>query len=780
MQLRQKKRVFDRAREGQKTVPIKSHVSRMVCLTNKDALVSVIELVGISYEDKTLDQLDAYKSLLNNTYKNIHHPRLGIWNCLLRRQCPVIVNTDLDCEFSRQLAEKYQTKLTGLTRQNNHYIALVYHPFSRANSFAVNKKKDKGAFVEIIEDGVEFLESKTREVASALSAYQPRILGIDETTQCSEIGAFYSSLLYFDPQPVPVRAENIANAVFNRRLLFGNETIEIRHQTRSDYAAVLGIKEYAESTSPDMFVQLNSLPFDFNLVQSFTCMERPKAKDLMERQRNVLVSSGDVARSQIEAIEDALDDLISGRFTLGDHNASLIVRGTSSEDLKDNVYVALTAFQEPGLVVVREDVANEAHYLSQLPGNATYRPRPSPLTSLNFASMAPMFGEPRGREFGNHWGKAVIPFLTTTGGIYHHNNHHDDVGSLGIYGMTGAGKTVVMNTLESMLRRDGIRHVNFDKDEGSKVLIYALGGEYYSLQTGQSTGINPFHALEPTEKNIYYLVDLVQLLVGEADAGQREMIERGIKSVYGLQRENQRLSALVTFLDRSDPTGIAARLMEWTGSNRNGWVFDNERNTLNLTDVTGFDVTDLLENNHVRTPVVSYLMFRIMELIDGNPICIWMDEFWKLLEHEYFRDTFLRNQYKTIRKNNGCLILATQSPSDAINSEIGKTIIEQTPTTIFLPNERADQGDYINGFRMTAAEWEGFSVLTKESRRFLVKQGETSVMATLPLHGMEDELNVLSGRKAFNKLFDGLYQDGKLPDNWLVLYQQATRRGEIK
>lgn len=779
MILRKKHDKFKRAREGQKVVPIKAHLTENICLSNADSLISVVRLDGLAYEDKSLDQLETYKRLLNTTYQNIHSPRLGLWNCMLRRETTAEVNTALNCDFSTTFAKKYSDKLDGRVRENRYYLALVYKPPKvGVLGAAFNKRKDRSAFQGSIEDGIEFLENKTREVLQALESYAPYWLGVDANKR-SEVGRFYSDLLYFQPHEIPVRTENMANSVFNRRLLFGHEVVEIRHHTESTFAAVLGIKEYAEETTPDMFVQLNSLPFEFNFVQSFLCIEKNKAKRMMEQQRNVLVSSGDVAQSQISSINDALDDLISGRFSLGEHNASLIVHAKTTKALKEHVNQAQVAFQEPGISVVREDIANEAHYLAQLPANTLYRPRVSPITSLNFSSMAPMYGTPRGKKEGNHWGKAILPFLTVTGQPYYHSNHMDDTGSCGIYGMTGAGKTVLMNSIEAMLRRDNIRHVNFDKDEGSKVLIHALGGHYYSLYTGKPTGINLFHALEPTPRNTYYIVDLIMLLVGSLTAQQRDMVEKAVHSVYALKPQNRRLSSLLNFLDPTIDDGVAARLKEWTGDNRNGWVFDCAENTLVLGDVTGFDFTELLNNDQVRTPVVSYLMHRIMELIDGTPICIWMDEFWKLLKHDYFREVFLEDQYKTIRKNEGCMILATQSPADAINSDIARTIIEQTPTTIFLPNERATKEDYTEGFQMTPAEWDIFSGLTKSSRQFLVKQGDSSVLAQLPLEGMNDELNILSGRKANNVIFESLRQeDGTLPKNWIEQYQQAVGKLE--
>ena len=131
--------------------------------------------------------------------------------------------------------------------------------------------------------------------------------------------------------------------------------------------------------------------------------------------------------------------------------------------------------------------------------------------------------------------------------------------------------------------------------------------------------------------------------------------------------------------------------------------------------LTGFDVTEFLELPELRTPITSYLLYRIEPLIDGSPFALWIDEFWRLLDDAYFED-FVRDKLKTIRKKNGIVITSTQSPIDALQSKISAALLEQTPTKIFLPNESANEADYRDGFKLTPAEWILFRPLTKSSR----------------------------------------------------------------
>jgi len=222
--------------------------------------------------------------------------------------------------------------------------------------------------------------------------------------------------------------------------------------------------------------------------------------------------------------------------------------------------------------------------------------------------------------------------------------------------------------------------------------------------------------------------------------------------------------------------GIGARMERWMNSGSNGWVFDNETDELDLdAKFIGFDMTDFLDDAEIRTPLMMYLFYRIEQLIDGRRIVIDIDEFWKALADEAFRD-LTQNKLKTIRKQNGLMIFGTQSPADAIKSPIGYTIIEQCPTKIFMPNSAAQAEDYIGGFGLTQREFQLIKEeITIESRQFLIKQEHNSVVAELSLHGLDDELTILSGRTAtVNRLDEIRAQTGDNPALWMpILLNQS-------
>ena len=156
-----------------------------------------------------------------------------------------------------------------------------------------------------------------------------------------------------------------------------------------------------------------------------------------------------------------------------------------------------------------------------------------------------------------------------------------------------------------------------------------------------------------------------------------------------------------------------------------------------------------------------------------------IDEFWKALADPGFRD-LVNDKLKTIRKLNGAVILATQSPRDALNSPIAHSIVEQCPTQILMPNGRADAHDYCSGLKLTEPEFQAIREdLTQGGRRFLLKQGSVSVACELDLTGMDDLVAVLSGRARTVRLMERLIAElGPRPDQWLAAFQQQWRQVE--
>lgn len=771
-------------------IPYLRHVDENTIALESRALMVIIALDGVSFETADVLDINALHRDLNTLHRNIADERLALWTHLIRRRDNSYPEGNFKAPFSAQLNEKYRDRMTreDLFR-NDLYVAIVWSPprdpAEKAAKLMSRLRRTRRAGIELDEEAIKQLRDKVIDITAGLKRFEPRVLSLYEQDDLlfSEPSEVVHQLVGGRSEPVPLTEGRIASAIYSDRVIVGRETIEIRHEAESRFAGMLSFKEYPATTRPGMLDGVLTSPFELILSQSFSFVSKADARTIMGRKQNQMLSSGDKAASQIEELDDAMDDLESNRFVLGEHHLSLAVFAPTVKDLTDHLAKARASLTNGGAVVAREDLGLEAAWWAQLPGNFRYRARSGAITSRNFAALSPFHSYPFGQKDGNEWGAAVALLKTASGSPYYFNFHDSDLGNTFICGPSGAGKTVLLNFMLSQLEKHDPHVVFFDKDRGAELYVRAAGGVYHSLRNGKSTGCAPLKALDLTPENKVFLANWVGKLVG---SGARELsvtelrdIAAAIDGLADLSVEQRTIGALRTFLDNTNPEGIAARLRRWERGGPLGWVFDNPSENTGSGEfgdggkMAGYDMTDFLDNEEIRTPLMAYLFHRVEQLIDGRRIIIVIDEFWKALQDEDFRD-LAQNKLKTIRKQNGLMLFATQSPRDAINSPIAHTIIEQCPTQIFLPNSRGSHADYVDGFKLTEREYELIArELSVESRRFVLKQGHKSVVAELNLHGFDDELAILSGRTASVELADSIRAEvGDRPEDWLPVFQQ--------
>jgi len=788
-------------------VPYLHHVTDQIIASDNFEYMTVLKVTGRSPDAYSGMDKKEWIEALHNVVRGLPIGSLGMYSHIVRRRVTEYPESTFSQPFAQQFDDAYRRTFDAAGLMvNDLYLTVLIHPVADPvlGTFANLEKADSQRLAQWQAESIERLENAVRTLKAGLHRYNPEVLGIKERNgfAFSEPAEFLSFLLCGVPRQVPVTLERLREALPYARPIFGRygELGELRSVDGSRIFGMLELREYPERSKAGHLDALLGLPYEFVLTQSWASITGALAAKTVKKHRRLMVDSGDESASQVKQMAEAMDDLTAKRLALGDHHATLLVYGETPTKVRQALANTATALAEDAVVFKPLTRALEAGFWAQLPGNWHWRPRPVPITSLNFLCFSSFHNQLTGKPAGNPWGPAVTMLKTQTGSPFFFNFHGstDELDETGkrrpgntmIIGMTGTGKTVLQGVLLTQAQKFGATCVVWDKDQGMQVLIMALGGWYCVIRQGMPTGWNPFQ-LEPTPSNVAFMIRLVVHLAelrGETvNTRQRAEITQAVRQMTSLMEiESRSLSALNTLLpnpysEDDGPSSIHARLEPWCRGGEYGWVFDNPTDQLNLASdadapaIFGFDLTELLEDDAVRGAATMYLKHRVDALHDGRRIINLYDECQHPLKDAHFQDS-MQDASRTIRKKNGVLAFATQEPEAIAGNPVGSSLIQQSATLIFLPNPKAKRETYIKDFGLTPAEFELVKQLGEASRKFLVKQGSNVTVAHLDLTACEDELLVFSGSSDMAEIAENAVREvGDDPAKWLPIYLDRVK-----
>ncbi|MEP2234608.1 MAG: VirB4 family type IV secretion/conjugal transfer ATPase [Alteripontixanthobacter sp.] len=760
-------------------LPYARLVDENTLLLRDGSLMTAMQVPGLLFETEDSDALNAHAATREVILRSTLDARFVMVHHVIRRRVEVELDARFDDPLSRHIDARWRERLgSGSLFVNDQFVTLVRRPARGKAGLAdrlARKWSRKGRKeAEADPKDLRALKAAATGLVASLQPYGAALLGDyagNNGESYSEILELLSALYNGEMRPVrrPADDSDVGEMLPYRRVSFGLDAIEQRGAGQPEFCAMLGLKDYPDATSPGLLDNLLRLPHELIVSESYAPAERQTARERMDLAIRRLRSADEEAMAERADMMAARDELGAGAVGFGDHHLTVLVREKTLPMLDEASASCAAALADTGAIAVREDVNLEPAFWGQFPGNEHYLVRRALISSANMASFGSFHGFALGQAEGNHWGQAVTLLQTTSATPFFFNFHHGDLGNFSVIGPSGSGKTVVMNFLAAQAQKFKPRTILFDKDRGAELFVRGIGGTYDRIVSGEPTGFNPL-ALPDTPTNRAFLRDWLAVLLKADGPEEFGIISAAVDAAYLNDASLRRLRHFRELLAggrRPQPGDLADRLSAWIAQGEHGWLFDNEDDRLDLsTRVLGFDMTALLENPRLRTPVMMYLFHRIEERLDGEPTMILIDEGWKALDDEVFAAR-IRDWLKTLRKRNALVGFATQSARDALESRIATALVEQTATMLFMPNSRARAEDYCDGFGLTRHELDVIRTLPAHSRAFLVRQPDASVVVRLDLSGAPEVLTVLSGRESTVRRLDLLREAvGDNPAEW--------------
>lgn len=755
-------------------------------LLRDGSVMSAIQVPGLLFETEDSDALNAHAATREVMLRSTLDARFVMYHHVIRRRVEVELEAAFPDPLSRHIDARWKQRLAGGSLFiNDQFVTLIRRPARGKTGLPekVSRFFSRAGKEELEADprDLRSLKAAITGLVASLQNYGAAVLGdySGASGTNSEMLELLSALYNGEMRPVrrPSPETDIGHMLPYRRASFGLDAMELRGSAAPDFAAILGLKDYPEATSPGLLDSLLRLPFEMVVTESYAPNERTTSReriDLALRRSRSVDEDAAAERAEMLAARDALGN---GAVGFGDHHLTVLVRAGTLPALDDAMAACAAALADTGAIAVREDTNLEPAFWAQFPGNEEYIVRRALISSANMAGFGSFHGFALGQASGNHWGDAVTLLETTSATPFFFNFHAmggGDLGNFTVIGPSGSGKTVVMNFLAAQAQKFKPRTILFDKDRGAELFIRGIGGRYDRINPGAPTGFNPL-SLPDTPANRAFLRDWLAVLLNAEGPEEFATISAAVDATYANDPSLRRLrhfKELLSGTRRPQAGDLADRLGAWIGASdheggEHAWLFDNAQDRLDLgTRVLGFDMTALLENPRLRTPTMMYLFHRIEERLDGQPTMILIDEGWKALDDEVFAAR-IRDWLKTLRKRNALVGFATQSARDALDSRIATALVEQTATMVFMPNARARPEDYIDGFGLTPHEFALIRSLPAHSRAFLVRQPDASVVVRLDLSGAPEVLTILSGRESAVRRLDALRETlGDAPSAW--------------
>ena len=712
-------------------------IDKGVVLNKNGTLQKTLKYRGYDLDSSTVYELKNINAKLNDVIK-----RLGQgWSLNVearRKRCTDYIEAKNEI-LAIDIIEK-ERKLNFL--ENEHFESEYYLTIVQLIP-TDNSKKVGEIFLEYAKKSEildKTLENFNKEFKKILNLFKEIFLEVTELDDEETYTYLHSCVsTKTDKVIVPEIPYAMANYLCDSDLVGG-----LKPKLRGKEIRCISIQGFPNYTVPGFFDVLNRLNIPYRWITRFLMLSKLEALSKMERKYKNIFSqrlslfqrvyaelTGEKEENSRKLNEDALNKANEVRtqiaLTAGDYvsqgfyTCTLIVDGDSVDEVEERVDIISKTINNMGFITIEESINSVEAFLGSIPGNITNNIRMPILNTITLSHLLPVSSVWGGDSWNKHLNVPPLIYTKTKGSTpFRFNIHIEDIGHSAIVGPTGYGKSVLLGLIaSSFMKYKDSRVYFFDKDASSRVLTYAVGGEFHDLGNDELS-FQPLANIEIVEEKEWAYGWILEILEQENIKVSPTQKEKIWKALDNLAKTPIELRTISNFYTSVNDREIKEALIPYKIGGALGKYFDSDKDTLNFSRWQVFEMNQVINNKKGITPLLSYIFRRIENSLDGNPCIIILDECWMFFDNPIFAAK-IREWLKVLRKKNCSVIFATQELGDILNSKLFTTVLDACQTKVFLPNPNAFADNYIpiyEKFGLNKTEIEIISKATKKKEYY--------------------------------------------------------------
>lgn len=599
--------------------------------------------------------------------------------------------------------------ISGKYFESDNYLSITYFPPKD------NENKIKSLFIESVSEDYtnDILKKYEEETENILNLLKQHFLSLEQLTPDETVTFLHTCITGEERYVKYIKGQYLDGYISDKDIK--NEFDNIRIGDK--YLKVVSILSFIDEFECGVFDELSRLGIEYRWNSRFIYISEEKAIELSKaygkaannERKKFLEKMADKALDE-QTLNDSnyADDLTEQAdsletdtrkkiFANGYFSLNIVLMNENREKLEDDVKLVVKTINDKGFQAVVESVNCLEGFFATIPGNVEHGLRKPHLTTYNLLSIVPITMDWDGNKINKHLKKEALLFCQSQdNSSFKFNNHIGDVGHTLVLGMTGAGKSVLLNTLAYQSKKYNSRVIFFDKGGSSRVLTRAVGGKFYNIGKDKINFQPLRHIDKDFEKEwaLEWLISILKLENYNVTSKTKSSLTEALGNLATSEENDRTITSLLLLIQDPEINQVLKTYTKDEMEGIYGKYFDNENDDIkddNLWQV--FEMENIFDSKMLY-PMLTYLFHRIeTELFPSEttsvdnmkPTFLILDECWLFLDNPMFSGK-IKDWLKTLRKKNVSVIMATQSLSDIINSNIKASLFESCPTKIYLPN----------------------------------------------------------------------------------------------